>query len=65
MQHVDEVEDAVEDSHEQVSGTQVHQEVVGDGAHASVSCGDKGEDFLGSRGLSTILARVTTSHLVI
>lgn len=37
VEHVDEVEDAVEDGHEEVRGAQVHQKVVGDGAHASMS----------------------------
>ena len=36
MQHVDEVEHAVEDGHEQVCDAEIHQEIIGDGAHAPV-----------------------------
>ena len=38
VEHEGEVEDAVEERHEQVGQTQIDQEVIGDGAHATVRC---------------------------
>jgi hypothetical protein len=41
VQHIYEIEDAVEHGHEQVGDAQVHQEVVGDRAHPAVRCNTK------------------------
>jgi hypothetical protein len=41
VEHVHEIEDAVEYGHEQIGHAQIHQEVVSNCAHPSVRCSTK------------------------
>jgi len=50
VQQEDEVEHGVEDGHESVGDGQVHQEVVGDGAHALVAENDPDYDEVAAGG---------------